>query len=59
MPLRAATTEEVIEICRPLTARNGIYCTHMRDEADGIVDSLQETFRIGREVGVPVVISHH
>ena len=23
------------------------------------MDSLEETFRIGREVGVPVVISHH
>src|SRR5205814_130331 len=58
-PARAATTEEVIEVCRPLTARKGIYCTHMRDEGDRIVDSLEETFRIGRELGVPVVISHH
>jgi N-acyl-D-amino-acid deacylase len=31
----------------------------MRDEGDHIVDSLEETFRIGRELGVPVVISHH
>jgi N-acyl-D-amino-acid deacylase len=58
-PARAATTEEVIEICRPLTARNGIYCTHMRDEGDRVLDSLEETFRIGRELGVPVVVSHH
>src|SRR4030088_1186192 len=58
-PARAAPTEEVIEVCRPLTARKGIYCTHMRDEGDRIVDSLEETFRIGRELGVQVVISHH
>jgi N-acyl-D-amino-acid deacylase len=58
-PAVAAPTEEVIEICRPLKAFNGLYCTHMRDEADGVMDSLEETFRIGREVGVPVVISHH
>src|SRR3989440_4218122 len=58
-PARAAPTEEVIEVCRPLTARKGIYCTHMRDEGDRIVDSLEETLRIGRELGVPVVISHH
>ena len=58
-PARAATTEEVIEVCRPLSARNGIYCTHMRDEGARIVDSLEETFRIGRELGVPVVVSHH
>jgi N-acyl-D-amino-acid deacylase len=58
-PAQAATTEEVIEVCRPLAARKGLYCTHMRDEADRVVDSLEETFRIGRELGVPVVISHH
>jgi len=55
----AATTEEVIEICRPLGSHGGIYCTHMRDEADRIIDSLEETFRIGRETNAPVVISHH
>src|SRR2546422_5931853 len=56
-PARAAPTEEVIEVCRPLAARKGIYCTHMRDEGDRVVDSLEESFRIGRELGVPVVIS--
>ena len=58
-PACAAPTEEVIGICRPLTAHRGLYCTHMRDEADRVVDSLEESFRIGRELGVPVVISHH
>jgi N-acyl-D-amino-acid deacylase len=58
-PARAAPTEEVIEVCRPLTARQGLYCTHMRNEAEGVLDSLEETFRIGRELGVAVVVSHH
>jgi N-acyl-D-amino-acid deacylase len=58
-PARAATTEEVIEVCRPLTARKSLYCTHMRDEGDHVTESLEETFRIGRELGVPVVVSHH
>jgi N-acyl-D-amino-acid deacylase len=58
-PSIAAPTEEVIEICRPLKEFNGLYCTHMRNEADRVIDSLEESFRIGREVGVPVVISHH
>jgi len=58
-PSIAAPTEEVIAICQPLTAHHGLYCTHMRDEADRVIDSLEESFRIGREVGVPVVISHH
>jgi N-acyl-D-amino-acid deacylase len=58
-PAAAATTEEVIEVCRPLSKRNGLYCTHMRDEGDRVIESLEETFRIGRELGVPVVVSHH
>ncbi len=55
----AATTEEVIEVCAPLKDAGGLYCTHMRDEADGVIDALEETFRIGRALDVPVVISHH
>jgi N-acyl-D-amino-acid deacylase len=57
-PAVAAPTEEVIEVCEPLKEFHGVYCTHMRDEADRVIDSLEETFRVGREVGVPVVISH-
>ena len=57
-PAIAAPTEEVIDVCQPLKEFGGVYCTHMRNEADQVVDSLEETFRIGREVGVPVVISH-
>jgi N-acyl-D-amino-acid deacylase len=58
-PANAAPTEEVIEICRPLKEFNGIYCTHMRNEAETVLDSLDESFLTAREVGVPVVISHH
>ena len=57
-PAIAAPTEEVIAVCQPLQEFDGVYCTHMRNEGDRVVDSLEETFRIGREVGVPVVISH-
>jgi len=58
-PAIAAPTEEVIEVCSPLKQFKGLYCTHMRNEADRVIDSLEESFRVGREVGVPIVISHH
>jgi N-acyl-D-amino-acid deacylase len=58
-PACEAPTDEVIEVCRPLKERSGLYVTHMRNEGDNILASLEETFRIGRELGVPVVISHH
>jgi N-acyl-D-amino-acid deacylase len=58
-PANAAPTEEVIELCAPLHERGAFYVTHMRDEADHLLESLEETFRIGREAGVPAFISHH
>ena len=58
-PASAAPTEEVIELCAPLRERGALYVTHMRDEADHLLESLDETFRIGREAGVPAFISHH
>ena len=58
-PAVKASTEEIIEIGRPLTARNALYVTHMRDESAQVMEALDETFRIGRALGVPVVVSHH
>ncbi|WBY03557.1 D-aminoacylase [Ramlibacter tataouinensis] len=58
-PAVKASTEEIIEVGRPLSARGALYVTHMRDEAARVMESLDETFRIGRELGVPVVVSHH
>src|SRR3954462_1228065 len=58
-PACAASTDEVIEVCRPLAERNGLYVTHMRNEGENILASLEETFHIGKQLGVPVVISHH
>ncbi|HSD42134.1 MAG TPA: D-aminoacylase [Burkholderiales bacterium] len=58
-PAAPSPTEEVIEVCRPLAEFGGLYCTHMRDEAERVLDSLEEAFRIGRAVDAQVVISHH
>ena len=58
-PAAAAPTEELIEVCRPLAEHRGIYATHMRNEDDRVMESIEESCRIGRELGVPVVISHH
>ena len=58
-PAMNATTEEVIAVAEALTEAGGMYVTHMRDEADGILDSIEETLRIGRAANVPVVMSHY
>ena len=58
-PARAAPAEEVIAIAHRVAAHGGMHSTHMRDEEGGVLDSVRETIRIGREAGVAVVISHH
>ena len=56
---QAATTQEVIDIADVMRGQGAIHSTHMRDEADAVTQSLDESFRIGREADVPVIVSHH
>ena len=58
-PNMMAPTEEVIAVAEALRAAGGLYVTHMRNEADNVLDSIEETLKIGRAVNTPVVISHH
>jgi N-acyl-D-amino-acid deacylase len=58
-PNKMAPTDEVIAVAEALRAAGGIYVSHMRNEADAVLESIEETVRIGEAAGVPVVISHH
>jgi len=58
-PANAAPTEEIEALALVVKEEGGFHSTHMRDEADGVVDSLEETFRIGRTADIPVIVSHH
>ena len=58
-PAACAPTTELVEVCRPLTAHQGLYVTHMRNEDDAVIESIEETCLIGRTLAVPAVISHH
>ena len=57
-PAPYASTEELIALAREAAPYGGIYATHMRSEGDAIDAALEETFRIGREAGIPVEIWH-
>jgi N-acyl-D-amino-acid deacylase len=59
IPSRYADTEELIAICQEIAPYDGVYVTHMRRyDPEGVVGSMDEVFRIGREAGVAVHISH-
>lgn len=56
-----ASTDEVIALARVAAEKGGIYDSHMRDESSlgqGLIGSVNETIRIGREAKIPVHISH-
>jgi len=52
------STEDLIALCREMAPLGGVYITHMRSEADGLLEAIDEAIRIGREGGVPVEIYH-
>src|SRR5207247_6509514 len=53
-----ATTAELVEIAKAMSPYGGVYITHMRSEADQLLEAIDEALRIGREGGVPVEIYH-
>jgi len=52
-------TEEVIELARVAGEMGGIYISHMRDEAKGVVESVRETIAIGERGRLPTQVTHH
>ena len=59
VPGNFAKTDEVIELSKVAAKYKGMYISHMRDEAEGLTESVAETIRIGREAGLPVQMTHH
>ena len=59
VPGSYALTEEIIELSKVVAEYGGIYISHIREETSGIIESVEETIRIGRESDIPVQITHH
>jgi dihydroorotase/N-acyl-D-amino-acid deacylase len=57
-PATFATTEELIEISRAMAPHGGVYITHMRSEADQLLEAIDEAIKIGERAGVAVEIYH-
>jgi N-acyl-D-amino-acid deacylase len=58
-PASHAPPAEIEALAARLRPAGALYTTHMRDEAEHVLDSLDESFHVGRAAQVPVVISHH
>jgi N-acyl-D-aspartate/D-glutamate deacylase len=54
----SASTEEVMALAEPLSQAGAVYATHLRSESETALEAMDETYRIGLDAKVPVVISH-
>jgi N-acyl-D-amino-acid deacylase len=59
VPGTFSSTDEVVELAKVAARFGGIYISHMRDEASGVVDSVKETIAIGERGGLPTQLTHH
>ena len=59
VPGTFARTDEVIALARVAGERGGIHVSHVRDEAAGVVTSVEETIAIGEEGRLPTQVTHH
>jgi dihydroorotase/N-acyl-D-amino-acid deacylase len=57
-PGEYASTHELAEISKAMAPFGGVYITHMRSEADHLLEAIDEALTIGRDGGVPVEIYH-
>jgi dihydroorotase/N-acyl-D-amino-acid deacylase len=53
-----ASTDELVELARAMAPAGGVYITHMRSEADQLLEAIDEALEIGRRGGVAVEIYH-
>jgi len=53
-----ARTAELIALAKVAARYGGVYASHIRSEADGLLDALEEAITIGREAKIPVEIWH-
>ncbi len=57
-PSSLVTTEQLAELAKPAAAHGGLYSTHIRDEGQGVFDSVAEAIAVGRGADIRVDIIH-
>lgn len=59
VPSCYSTEEEIVELAKVVAEFNGFYASHIRNESEFVVESVEEVLNVGRKVGVRTCISHH
>jgi N-acyl-D-aspartate/D-glutamate deacylase len=55
---RGAPDEELVELCKVVAKRGGLYASHTRRRDEGAVSAIDEAIRVGEKAGAQIQISH-
>ncbi len=58
VPSAYATTDEIAAIAKVVGEHDGFYASHIRNEGDTLLESVEEALEIGRRGNLPVHVSH-
>jgi N-acyl-D-amino-acid deacylase len=58
VPGSFAKTDELIAVTIPVGKQHGFYASHIRDEGDTLLESIQEVIDIAKGAHLPVHVSH-
>lgn len=59
IPAQAATAQEIQAVFEPLRGTNALIASHIRNEAEHVLEAMTEAMSIANALGVRQVISHH
>jgi N-acyl-D-amino-acid deacylase len=58
VPSSYADTDELVAIATVIGKQGGIYASHIRDESDELMESIEEVLEIARRAQLPCHVSH-
>ncbi|MBQ7624613.1 MAG: D-aminoacylase, partial [Clostridia bacterium] len=58
-PCAYADTDEIVELCKTVAEKGGMFAAHIRSESKKLIEAVQEMIDISERSGVTTVISHH
>ncbi|MBL9189580.1 MAG: D-aminoacylase [Opitutaceae bacterium] len=59
LPGTFSKIDEIVALSRVAARHGGIYTSHLREEGVGLLPAVEEAIEIGRQAGLPVVLTHH
>lgn len=59
LPGAFTKTDEIVALARVAAEKGGFYTSHLREEGEGLIPAVEEAIAIGRQAGIPIVLTHH